>query len=201
MLGAANTGGPDTVVTTASGTIDFQNYARYDNHAAIPSPLPIGSGSWDGHNNQLGGRSTGNTNFNTVLDSELDRQGQGDGSMAITLYNLVLGHTYEVLVLNVNNTGTLQTMQASDANAAGTPSGNVSAIQQYNFTTGAIGGYIEGTFTADATTQTLYMYTPQNRGQTNAIVLSEVVVPITPEPASLSLLALGGLGLLARRRR
>ena len=60
-----------------------------------------------------------------------------------------------------------------------------------------LGGYVLGTFTADATTQDIYGFAggSQNIGYLNALVLT------VPEPSSSALLGLGGLALALRRRR
>jgi len=52
------------------------------------------------------------------------------------------------------------------------------------------------TFTADSTTSTLKFYTPDTSGY--GPIIDNVVV--TPEPASLALVGLGGLALMSRRR-
>jgi hypothetical protein len=59
--------------------------------------------------------------------------------------------------------------------------------------------FVIGTFTADDTSQTLY-YTDTPVAPPYAGLISAIQVRAIPEPASLGMLAVGGLGLLGRRR-
>lgn len=61
------------------------------------------------------------------------------------------------------------------------------------------GQFVYGTFVAGAS-QTVYLNLPPNIGTDNEQI-NGVVLAYTPEPASLGFLGIGGLSLLARRRR
>ncbi len=211
VTGAVDEGGFGA--TSDSGVV-FVKQRRYDNPYDLDPLNPINkpgnlvdtTRDWNESDNMLVNGaitlSTGDVGFDTVLNTGYNTQGQSRNN-SITLINLTVGQAYQVLLLAARNTSDYSTMQASDSDTggdAGVLTGpRISALQQYNFTTttGPVGGYLLGTFVADATTQTFWEYTPNGEaGQLNALVVSAI-----PEPASLSVLALGAMGLLARRRR
>lgn len=150
------------------------------------------------HNNNAAGAFPGDTNFADVL-SDADWYDTSHGTIANagagTLTGLTPGYSYQVLLLNFddNDSDEGRSFQASDGT-------NVSASQQYaypyrnnNIDTG---GYIEGTFTADSTSQAVNVTGTVD--QLNGLV---VYLTATPEPASLSLIGLAAAAALCRRRR
>lgn len=192
---AIDAGGADA--TSASG-ISFAHHTNYQDTA---TDTRISFDQFNGVNN-LGtgsGRSdasTGDAGFDTVLNNALDDY-NSNPSGQITLKQLVPNTAYHVLLLTtfMSNPpfGNPISMTASDGT-------NSSGTQRFSYPTAGQprGGYIDGTFTADNSTQSLFLTTtPTAGGYISAVVLSTA----TPEPASLGLLAAGGAALLARRRR
>jgi len=125
------------------------------------------------------GASTGDFQFDDVLNNGV----YGSAANTGTLKNLTVGQAYTVLVL-------LDDTRSSPGgpNFQVTDGITTSPVQRYAFVNGvpAVGGYMMGTFTAQATTQPL---TVINNGssQYNAILLEKGIA--TPPPIALSLTA------------
>ncbi len=158
--------------TTANG-YKFSDYATSGNMSIAGG----GFGLFGGY--LTGGATTGDSALDTLLTSGL----YGSTANVGTLNNLTVGQTYTVLALLDDTRGGAaggSTFTVSDGLTT-------SPSQQYAFANGSpsVGGYILGTFTATATTQS---YTIENlsavdNSQYNAILLEKgsgtIIAPAT----------------------
>ena len=146
-------------------------------------------GGFEGHS------TTGDSGFDAVLQYGI----YGGTGVSGTLNDLTVGQQYNVLaMLDIpwDNGGTFY--------ATGGPGDN-SPSQQYGYNNygsastdlGLPGGYILGTFTASATTQSYSLFNNQPNSQYDAILVEAV-----PEPATFAFALLGGgMALLLALRR
>ena len=153
-----------------------------------------------------GNFATGST-YRTLLSSVF-YNGNSTDALVLTLNSLTVGHSYlfQTWVNDSRQGADGLTIKVYDGN------GN-SAILAANSATskltpgGTPGQYVIGTFTADATSQVVnYIYnsspyTNYTETLANAFQLRDLGSVITPEPATLGLLGLGGLGLLLLGKR
>jgi alpha-L-rhamnosidase len=150
--------------TTANG-YKFSDYATSGNMSIAGSPPSFGG-------YMTGGVTTGDT----ALDSILTHGLYGSTANTGTLNNLTVGQAYTVLALLADTRGAL----AGGSTFTVTDGVTTSPSQQYAFANGSpsVGGYILGTFTATATTQS---YTVENGDNTqfNAVLLITNTAPTT----------------------
>ena len=141
-----------------------------------------------------GAPSNFSSEYQTLLTSAFYSAGTAD-PFTLTLNNLTPGANYNFEVW-VNDARSLATDRAETVS-----SGNSVSLA---FNTGTLGAgqFVLGTFTADSTAQQVITFTGNSNtgAQINGFQLR--VVPV-PEPATLGLVAVGGLGLLllGKRRR
>jgi len=127
------------------------------------------------------GVTTGDSAFDAILTYGL----YGSGANTGTLNNLQKGQTYTVMVLLDDTRG-----PAAGGSVFYVSDGfTVSSGQQYAFANGVpeVGGYIMGTFTAQATTQPLTIFNVLGgASQYNAVLLETGIAPPPPFPPTLT---------------
>jgi len=131
----------------------------------------------------------GDTTFDTILTTAKYAENLALPLIA-TLKGLTSGDEYGVLFLAIDSRG------ASNSRTIRVNDGTTFSPDQRYAWNSIKGGYVTATFTADSATQAFNI--KGYEGLVSAIV---VYGPAIPEPASLGLLSLGGLALLARRRQ
>jgi len=159
--------------TTTNG-YTFGDYVATGNMSVANNPS-----SYGGY--MTGGATTGDPALDAMLTFGVYGGPQNTG----TLNNLTIGQTYTVLVL----------LDDARGNAAGgsvfhvTDGVTVSPGQQYAFANGSpkVGGYIMGTFTAQATTQPITILNVLGAAsQYNLVLLEKGVAPPPPVPPALT---------------
>lgn len=197
---AQNTAGPSDIVSGGAVVLawDGANVGAASAQATDPIINGISFTSDDflgdstGFNNAL----TTNTSGDAAYDALLTQNSFGGGTdTGLTLNGLAFGQDYFIQVWYIdtrpNNVGRIMTFGDGEpientVDLAADPSG----------TSNSLGQFVIGSFTADATSQTLHMLT---NGFGNAH-FAGVLVREVPEPGSVALLGLGGLMMLRRRR-
>jgi len=181
----------------AAGSLTTANGYTFGN-----ANFTIAGGGASPYNGYLNGQTSGDASLNTILaNGAYGSQVNNSG----TLLNLTIGQTYNVMAFIDDNRGNAAGGVTFEVNGA---VGNTSPTQlygTYGSTAGnPLGGYIMGTFTADATTQAFSVQNSAQNGsfstgnaQYNGILLEEAV----PEPSTYALLGGGMLMLMALRRK
>jgi len=180
-LAGANFGrttGTTTIVNNGSVDIEFKSLNSGQN-VTLSNGVNVAAasawGNWGGN----GGISGVGGTFETVLDYNLGIEEGNPLSATITLSGLTSGTQYQIQFF---------------ADSTGSNTQKISGSDSMNSLTGK---FVTGTFTADATSQVLTVtYTDNNFAVANALTIG-----VIPEPATLGLLALGGLAMLKRKRQ
>jgi hypothetical protein len=137
------------------------------------------------------------TPYAALLDAYLYADKFGAGAGTVTLSGLTAGADYQLILYSVSNTpGTVTHF---------TVGGTTQSVDQTSTTTLTAGAnYTDFTAVADASGHLTISFTGGGgvEGDLNGLQLQELTIP-TPEPASLTLLAMGlaGLGMVLRMRR
>lgn len=151
-------------ITTDNG-YTFNDYASSGNISVANSSGLLNNTSLEG-----GSVTTGDSGLDTILDYDVS----GSAVNTAMLNNLTVGQSYTVLVLMCDN----RTSGASGPNFEVTDGLTVSPVQRFAFPNGtpAVGGFIMGTFTAQATNQPLTVLQNGN-AQYMAILLETGTAP------------------------
>lgn len=150
-------------LTTANG-YGFDDYLNSGNVSVVASGL-----------NSFGGYMGSVTTGDSSLDIMLGIGSFGSAANRATLNNLTVGQAYTVMVLLADT----RSSGAGGTTFHLTDGLTVSPDQQYAYANGvpAVGGYIMGTFTAQATTQALTVLNNNGNSQYNAILLEKGIAP------------------------
>lgn len=144
--------------------------------------------------NFLGSATTGSAAYNAMLAQTLWNVGQPS---VFTINGLTDGQNY-MLQYWVNDSRSIGSLGSRSVTFQDDSGGMTSdAVLEHVGPTGNLGQYIVGTFTADGTSQVVNLV---QSGSTEG-VLNAFQIRNIPEPASLGLLAIGGLLVGSRRRR
>ena len=155
-----------------SGTVTTANGYTFNDYAT--GNMSIAGGGFGLYGGYLtGGATTGDSGLDTLLAYGL----YGSTANTGTLNNLTVGKTYTVLGLLDDTRGSA----AGGTTFIATDGHSTSPSQSYAFANGSpsVGGYVIGTFTADATTQ---VFTTENQGAGLNSQYNAILLEITPPP-------------------
>jgi hypothetical protein len=157
------------------------------------------AGGGSSYNGYLNGQTSGDVNLDTILaDGNYGRLPANSG----TLLNLTIGQTYDVLAFIDDNRGNAAGGTQFQIND-GTANSPIQAYGTYGSTPGdPLGGYLLGTFTADATTQAFSVQNNNQAGSfsTDNAQYNGILVEAAPEPSTFAMMG-GSLALLMAVRR
>ncbi|MCP4377213.1 MAG: PEP-CTERM sorting domain-containing protein [bacterium] len=169
-------------------TVDFNSYGQYDgaNRAASGGTY----GLHPGHQNGLGGIYQ---DLTTVNGSTYD--------VSVWIKSFTTGtSTLGVVIANAKDGGDTITITGTSLTTGSLyDSGKVAYNGTFSTTSTTYSQVTTFQFTAKGTSTRFGLYNAV-AGTNSPVDLDDVSVTVVPEPATMSLLALGGLGVLLRRR-
>jgi hypothetical protein len=172
------------VVTT--GNVSFGNFTLNETPGTLTGTSGTGAGT--GAYNAL------SSGYQSLLGGAA--YAFASTTISLTMNSLVAGQQYTFEWWNNVSSSPFQSGSPNNFNTTGTGVNSVALVDNSENTAGAVGQYAIGTFTPASTSYTITFTSPSVGPLINAFELRTV-----PEPASLGLLAVGGLALLGRRRR
>lgn len=185
-----------TVATTGGQNIAFTHGA-----SSTAAPSGTATGVFYGGVQKLSGSPTSDTSFNNVLENDSWASSASSSKpQTLQIGGLASGTSYaiQLFAYDPRSGNTLRQEEFADTVDA---SGNNSASFLTTNATSVI-----GTFTATSSVQDVYVWQtvaePTNQWNTTVSGFTLYSVPASvPDPATLGLVAVGGLGLLTLRRR
>jgi hypothetical protein len=177
-------------------TFDALNAPKFDS-GGMAGPLTSGnvtltkaSAGANLFGTDAAGSSTGTfAGLTTAYKDLLSHYNFGDALRTISISNLAVDQQYELQIFYNDSRANFGGTTTYDSDNPKTLDGHTGN----NATAGGVGEWVTGTFTPTLATGTTQTFTV---GTINAIQIRAV-----PEPSAFAAIAVGGLGLLARRRR
>jgi len=184
---------------TGNGTVTVNNGGTLGGNGTISGNITVASGGTIAAGNSVGILHTGNVSIGGKLSAEVDTASNTADILAVTGAVNVTGGTLELVILPANTTGSYsQTFVLIDNDAAdaiiGAFDGQTRGVNDsVVYTTGLLQATLYYSFNYNGTNANTSALTG---GNDLGIVFTQV-----PEPTSLSILGMGAVGLLSRRRR
>ncbi len=147
---------------------------------------------------QLGTATTGDTDYDNLLQPAMFEGQPAHGGDVLTVNNLAAGVTYEIQFWSNDSRG-IPVIAGRETTAEDLTSGTVLTIAQNAGAINTLGSHWIGTVVGDGTPLEIHMDTPVANASSwllNAMQIREV-----PEPTSLALGLVSMMGLLVTRRR
>ena len=201
LLVAAINLGTTTDVTTTNGIVfDGDTDGSYTANGMTIGIFNTPSAQYANAVN--GGYYTGLDVAGAGTQTLLDTLGYANGDNGeVLLSGLTINKRYEVQLLIVDEVDTGRTVDVLSGSSGGIPTATDITAADYTDRSDGYALLVTGTFTADATTQSLYLEAEPKVSGFHYSRLNAMQLRVVPEPSSTALLGLGGLALMLRRKR